>query len=53
MYCAEPEGVMELEQDYLANLQLAESYEIDGDELRIHCGSQVLILNLSKRNLRR
>ena len=43
MYCAAPEGVMEQEQDYLAVLQLAESYEIDDDELRIHCGSQVLI----------
>jgi heat shock protein HslJ len=39
----EPEGVMEQEQEYLTVLQLAESYEIDGDELRINCGSQVLI----------
>ena len=46
MYCAEPEGVMDQEQEYLATLQLAESYEINGDELRINCGSQVLIFNL-------
>jgi heat shock protein HslJ len=43
MYCAEPEGVMNQEQEYLAILQLAESYELDGDELRINCGSQVLV----------
>ncbi|MFC1903026.1 META domain-containing protein [Chloroflexota bacterium] len=43
MYCMEPEGVMDQEQEYLAVLQLAESYEIDGDELHIDCGSQVLI----------
>jgi len=43
MYCAEPEGVMDQEQEYLATLQLAESYEINDDELTIHCGNQVLI----------
>ena len=43
MYCVEPEGVMEQEQEYLATLQLAESYEINDDELTIHCGNQVLI----------
>ena len=46
MYCAEPEGVMDQEQEYLATLQLAESYEINGDELTIHCGDQVLIFKL-------
>ena len=45
MYCAEPEGVMEQEQEYLAVLQLAESYEIKGNELWINCGSQVLVFN--------
>ena len=43
MYCMEPKGIMDQEQEYLAALQLAESYEIDGDELQINCGSQVLI----------
>jgi len=43
MYCMEPEGVMDQEQEFLAVLQLAESYEIDGEELKINCGSQVLI----------
>ncbi len=44
MYCMEPEGIMDQEQEYLATLQLAESYEMDGNELQINCGSQVLIL---------
>jgi heat shock protein HslJ len=43
MYCMEPEGVMDQEQEYLAVLQLAQSYEIDGDKLQINCGSQALI----------
>ena len=43
MYCMEPEGVMDQEQEYLSTLQLAESYEIYDNELRINCGSQVLI----------
>lgn len=44
MYCMEPTGVMDQEQEYLTILQLAESYEINGEELRINCGGQVLIL---------
>jgi heat shock protein HslJ len=43
MYCAEPDGVMDQEQEYLATLQLAESYEINSDELRVNCGNQVLV----------
>ena len=43
MYCMEPEGIMDQEQEYLATLQLTESYEMDGNELRINCGNQVLI----------
>ncbi|MQY58033.1 MAG: DUF4382 domain-containing protein [Clostridia bacterium] len=46
MYCMEPEGVMDQEQEYLAALQLAESYEIDDDELQMNCGSQVLVFSL-------
>ena len=38
-----PEPIMDQEQEYLAILQLTESYEMDGNELRINCGSQVLI----------
>ena len=43
MYCEEPEGVMDQEQEYLEILQAAESYSIEDGELQINCGSQVLI----------
>ncbi len=43
MFCLEPEGLMDQEQEYLKVLQQAESYEINGDELKINCGSQTLI----------
>ncbi len=43
MYCLEPEGVMEQEQEYLKILQSAESYEIEGGRLRITCGAEVLV----------
>ncbi|MFC1934057.1 DUF4382 domain-containing protein [Chloroflexota bacterium] len=43
MYCMEPEGVMDQEQQYLNTLGTAESYKIDGDKLTINCGNQVLI----------
>ena len=43
MYCMEPNGVMDQEQEYLAILQLATSFEINGRDLRIGYDSQVLI----------
>jgi len=43
MYCEEPEGVMNQEQEYLEILQAAESYSIEDGELQINCGSQALI----------
>ena len=46
MYCMEPEGVMDQEQDYLMILQNAETYEIEGDQLQIFSGDKVLILKL-------
>jgi len=48
MYCMEPEGIMEQEQQYLTTLGTAESYEIDGDELKINCGSQVLVFKYTE-----
>ncbi len=43
MYCVEPGGLMEREQEYLAVLQNAETYDIKDDQLRIFCGDKVLI----------
>ncbi|MFC1899914.1 DUF4382 domain-containing protein [Chloroflexota bacterium] len=46
MYCEEPEGVMDQEQDYLEILQAAESYSVEDGELQINCGDQVLIYSI-------
>jgi heat shock protein HslJ len=46
MYCVEPEGIMEQEQEYLVMLQNAETYDIKGDQLRILTGDEVLIFEL-------
>ena len=43
MYCMEPVGVMDQEQQYLEILQTAESYSVENGELQINCGNQVLI----------
>ena len=43
MYCMEPEGVMEQEQQYLEILQAAESYSTEDGNLQINCGDQVLV----------
>ena len=48
MYCMEPEGAMDQEQQYLIPLGLAEDYEVDGDKLRINYGDQVLIFTSIK-----
>lgn len=47
MYCMDPEGVMDQETEYLKILQSAESYTIEGNELRIYCGENILIYNPS------
>jgi heat shock protein HslJ len=36
MYCAEPEGIMEQEAAYLAALEMAATYKIEGDRLLLH-----------------
>ena len=46
MYCTEPEGIMEQEQEYLAILQNAETYDIEDDQLQIFSGDKVLIFEL-------
>jgi len=43
MYCMDPEGVMDQEQDFLQILQKAESYRVYGNELRIDCGDSELV----------
>ena len=43
MYCVDPEGIMEQEQQYLKILQAAESYQIRNGKLTIDCGDNVLI----------
>lgn len=43
MYCMEPEGIMEQEQEYLAMLQNAGTYEIEDYQLQIFSGDKVLI----------
>ena len=47
MFCGEPKGVMEQEQRYLALLGDAETFQIQGSQLRIlSSGDQVLIFNV-------
>ena len=47
MFCGEPKGVMDQEQQYLALLGGAESFQIQGSQLRIlSSGDQVLIFNV-------
>jgi heat shock protein HslJ len=46
MYCMEPEGVMEQEKAYTSALTLAESYQVQDQQLRITCADgQVLVFN--------
>ena len=41
MWCGQQ--INELEQEYLATLRDAESYEIEGGKLRINCGNHLLM----------
>ena len=41
--CAEPEGVMEQEQEYLAALETAATYRIDGDTLEMRTADGALV----------
>lgn len=43
MYCMEPEGVMEQEDQYLKLLRAAESYKVQDGKLQINCVAQILI----------
>ena len=44
MYCMEPEGVMDQEEQYLQLLRLAESYEIRDGKLRITCSDDTVLV---------
>ena len=44
MYCMEPEGVMEQEEQYLGSFRLAESYEIEDGKLRISCSDGTVLV---------
>jgi heat shock protein HslJ len=43
MACAEPEGVMEQESQYLAALQMAETYQVEADVLELRRSDQTLV----------
>ena len=45
MYCLEPEGAMEQEQQYLTALREAESFEIKDGKLYITSGAEILVFN--------
>jgi heat shock protein HslJ len=40
------EQILKREHEYLTALRDAESYEIEGEKLRIHCGKQLLVFNV-------
>ena len=43
MACSDPEGVMEQETQYLAALQMAESYQVEGQVLELRRSDQTLV----------
>ena len=43
MFCAEPDGVMVQEQAYLALLQSADTYAVDGETLTLSSGGSVVL----------
>ena len=45
MYCLEPEGAMEQEQQYVRALQASESFEIKDGKLYITSGTEILLFN--------
>ena len=48
MACSEPEGVMEQEQQYLAALEMADSYKIDGMNMEMRTAEGALVANFRR-----
>jgi heat shock protein HslJ len=46
MFCGEPEGTMEQESQYLAALQTAATYRVEGDRLELRTAEGALVANL-------
>lgn len=51
MFCAEPEGVMEQESEYLAALQSAATYSISGDMLQMRTADDALAVVMTQRTI--
>jgi heat shock protein HslJ len=49
MACAEPEGVMEQEAQYLAALQTAATYKLEGDRLQLRTADGALAVDLTAK----
>jgi heat shock protein HslJ len=49
MFCAEPPGVMEQESEYLAALQSAATYRIEGDQLEMRTAADQIAVMMTRR----
>jgi heat shock protein HslJ len=47
-FCAEPEGVMEQESEYLAALQTAATYRIEGNSMNMRTADGATVANFSR-----
>ena len=48
-FCAEPEGTMDQEQQYLAALQTAATYKIELDRLELRTAEGALVADFARR----
>jgi heat shock protein HslJ len=47
MFCSDPEGVMDQEAEFLAALEMAETYSIEGDQLELRTADGALVAHFS------